>query len=80
MSTIIIEKYVDGIREEQLRLPAAPVRLLARFLPGSARRSLLGQGLDLDTLLKGPASSSEPQWMDIEEKKVKKRIRIVRCD
>lgn len=80
MSTVIIEKYVDGIRKEELRLPAAPLRLLARFLPGSARRGLSGHGLDLDALLNGPASSSAPQWIDIEEKKVKKRIRITRRD
>lgn len=80
MSTVIIEKYMNGICVEKLRLPIAPLQFLARLLPGRARSDLLSHGLDLDALLNDSISSSIPQWMDIEEKKIAKRIRISRGD
>lgn len=80
MSTVIIEKYVDGIWVEKIQLPAAPLRFLAGLLPDRARRDLRRHGLDVEALLNDAASSSGPQWMDVEEKKVAKRIRISRRD
>lgn len=80
MSTVIIEKFVDGICVETLQLPAAPLQFMARLLPVMARQDLLRHGLDIEALLNAPASSSAPQWMDIEEKKVAKRVRISRSD
>ncbi|MDH7804799.1 MULTISPECIES: hypothetical protein [unclassified Rhizobium] len=80
MSIIIIEKYVDGNRVEVLQFPAAPLRFLARLLPVKIRSGLLRRGLDIDTLLNGSTPSFTPQWMEIEEKKVAKRIRISRRD
>ncbi|MCJ8148657.1 hypothetical protein [Shinella sedimenti] len=80
MSTITIEKYVDGIRVEELKLPTAPLRFVAGLLPARARRELLQHGLDIDALLYGATPSPEPQWMDVEEKNVAKRIRISRQD
>ncbi len=79
MSTIMIEKYKDGVCVEKLQLPAAPVRCLARLLPSKARHALLSHGLDLTVLL-NDISRSEPQWMEITEKNVVKRIRISRLD
>lgn len=79
-STVIIEKYVDGIWVEKIQLPAAPLRFLAGLLPARARRDLRRHGLDLEALLNDTASFSGPHWMDIEEKKVAKRIRISRRD
>lgn len=80
MSTVIIEKYVDGIWVEKIQLPAAPLRFLAGLLPARARRDLRRHGLDLEALLNDAAAVSGPHWMDIEEKKVAKRIRISRRD
>lgn len=80
MSTVIIEKYVDGICVEELRLPAAPLQFLAGLLPTKARRELRRHGLDLEELLHDAAPASRAQWMDIEEKQVAKRIRITRGD
>ncbi|MEN5081690.1 hypothetical protein ABE438_04320 [Bosea sp. TWI1241] len=78
MSTVVIEKYVDGVRVEEFQVPTAPLRLLARLLPAGARRGLLRHGLDLDTLLDDSRPHEGAQWMDVEEKLVAKRIRISR--
>lgn len=80
MSTVIIEKYVDGVCVEQLQIPAKPLQILSSLLPGAAKRELTRHGLDLDALLHDPASPAMTQWMDIEEKDVAKRIRICRHD
>lgn len=79
MSTILIEKYMNGVCVEKLQLPVAPIRFLARLLPSKARHALLSYGLDLSVLL-NDISRSEPQWMEITEKNVVKRIRIYRLD
>lgn len=79
MSTVIIEKYVDGVCVEEMQLPAGPLRFLAGLLPSSAHRELFRHGIDLDTLLNEPQSSGA-QWLDIEEKQVAKRVRITRRD
>lgn len=78
MSTVLIEKFVDGICVEKLQLPVTPLQLLARLLPAKARRDMLRHGLDIDALLKDPPTSFTEQWLDVEEKKVAKRIRISR--
>lgn len=80
MSTVVIEKYVDGICVETVRLPAAPLHVLAGLLPVSARHQLRRHGLDIEALLHDATSASDAQWMDIEEKQVSKRIRISRQD
>lgn len=78
MSTIIIEKYVDGICVEKLGLPVAPLRFLTRLLPGRLKRDLLLHGLDVDALLYDSATSSAEQWIDVKEGNIVKRIRISR--
>ncbi|PYB71825.1 MULTISPECIES: hypothetical protein [Rhizobium] len=80
MSTIIIEKFVDGICVEELQVPAGPVQFLAGLLPRKAREELLRHGLDIEGLLKDPAAFDTPQWLDVEEKQVAKRVRISRRD
>lgn len=79
MSTISIEKYVDGICVEELQLPVAPLQFLAGLLPKRARRALWRHGVDLDALL----NADEPgaaQWLDVKEGGVSKRVRISRRD
>lgn len=78
MSTVIIEKYVDGVPVETFQVPAAPLQLLARLLPAGARRGLLRRGLDIDALLGDAQSYAGDQWIDVEEKRVAKRVRISR--
>lgn len=78
MSTLIIEKYVDGICVEKLQLPVTPLQLLAKLLPSKARRDMLRHGLDIDALLNDPPTTFTEQWLEVEEKKVAKRIRISR--
>ena len=78
MSTVLIEKFVDGICVEKLQLPVTPLQLLARLLPAKARRDMLRHGLDIDALLNDPPTSFTEQWLDVEEKKVAKRVRISR--
>ncbi len=80
MSTVVIEKYVDGICVEEMQLPAAPLRFLAGLLPAGAKRQLFGQGLDIEALLNEDSRSAGVQWMDVQEKQVAKRIRISRRD
>ena len=80
MSTVIIEKYIDGVSVEKQQVPAALLRFVSGLLPSSAYRQLLRHGLDIDTLLNEQVADSEPQWMDIKEKGVTKRIRISRHD
>jgi hypothetical protein len=75
MKTIHIEKYVDGIRQEELNLPVGPVRFLAGLLPNDMFRQLQQQGLDVEALLSEP-NSSEAQWLDVTEGGVAKRIRV----
>jgi hypothetical protein len=77
MRTIHIEKYVDGVRQEAITLPLAPLRFLVGLLPQRARRELERQGLDLQALFDDtPAPLT--QWMDVKEKGLAKRIRITR--
>ena len=78
MKAIHIQKYVNGLCEEELTIPVAPVRFLAGLMPDRARHELLRHGLDLDALLDDAAEGTPTQWLDIEEKQVAKRIRITR--
>ena len=78
MKAIHIEKYVDGICEERLTLPVAPIKFLAGLIPDQARRQLLRQGLDLGALLDDTGDVALTQWLDIEEKQIAKRVRISR--
>jgi hypothetical protein len=39
---------------------------------------MLRHGLDIDALLNDPPTAFTEQWLDVEEKKVAKRIRICR--
>jgi hypothetical protein len=77
MSTILIEKYVDGIAVEQLRLPTAPLQFLAGLLPGQAHRALQRKGLDVNSLLN---DATRTQWLEVTEANVAKRVRISRID
>lgn len=76
MSTLRIEKYVDGICVEDMNLPLAPLQFLAGLLPPQARRDLRRQGLDVDALLSDAAAAAPVQWLDVEEGRVAKRIRF----
>lgn len=78
MSTIFIEKYVDGMQQEMISVPVGPVRFLAGFLPGRAKLELSRRGLDLDALLDERAVEPAVQWMDVHEGEVAKKIRISR--
>ncbi|MBN9333236.1 hypothetical protein [Devosia sp.] len=79
MKTIHIEKYVDGVPQEVLSLPIAPIRMLAGLLPAEARWRLQQHGLDLDLLLED-TPNVPAQWLEVEEGAVAKRIRISRTD
>ncbi len=79
MTSIHIEKYVDGICEEHLRVPVGPVKVMAKLLPGSVYRELRRKGIDLLALLDEPGSAPV-QWLDVREGDVAKRIRITRGD
>lgn len=76
MSTLRIEKYVDGICVEDMKLPLAPLRFLAGLLPPQARRDLQRHGLDVDALLSDTAAAAPAQWLDVEEGRVSKRVRF----
>ena len=78
MSTIVIEKYVDGICVEELNLPVAPLKFLAGLLPNQARRELQRHGIDVDTLLNDADPAAGEQWLEVEEGTVAKRVRITR--
>lgn len=78
MRSILIEKYVDGICVEELKLPVAPLQFLAGLLPNQARRELQRHGIDVDALLNDTAPAVAAQWLEVEEGAVAKRIRISR--
>lgn len=80
MSTIVIEKYVDEICVEQLELPVRPLQLLAKLLPKQAWRQLERRGLDVEALLNDAVPHSGVQWLEVKEKDVLKRVRIMRRD
>lgn len=80
MTTILIEKYVEGACVEELRIPVGPLQFVAGLLPGSAFQELQRQGLNLDALLNETNPDRAVQWLDVEEKNVRKRIRISRQD
>ena len=80
MSTILIEKYVDGVCVEALNLPLAPLKFVNGLLPGVARQQLRRRGLDIEALLDGRGEKRAAQWLDVEEGQTAKRIRIVRRD
>ncbi len=75
MKTIHIEKYVDGIRQEELSLPVGPIRFIAGLLPNDTFRQLQQRGLDIDALLSEP-HGGEAQWLEVTEGGVAKRIRV----
>jgi hypothetical protein len=77
MQMIRVEKYIDGICQEQFSVPVSLVRFLAGLLPVSARWRLRLKGIDLDAMV--TASRGAPaaiQWIDVTEKGVAKRIRL----
>jgi hypothetical protein len=78
MRTITIEKYEDGKCVEKIRLPAAPLCLFAKLLPRKAKRELIELGLDMDTILAASTTSYSECWVDVEENKGLRRVRIVR--
>jgi hypothetical protein len=77
MSTLKIEKYVDGACVEAFQLPVGPLKFLAGLLPGQARQDLLRRGLDIDALL-ADTGHGTTQWLDVEENQLAKRIRFSR--
>lgn len=78
MTTIHIEKYIDGVKQESLSLPVRPLRFFADLLPGLAQRELSRHGLDLRALLEESATNAQAQWLDVREGGVQKQIRISR--
>lgn len=80
MSTIVIEKYVDAVCVEQLELPLRPLQFLAKLLPKQAWRQLERRGLDVEALLSDAVPHSGVQWLEVKEKDVLKRVRIMRRD
>lgn len=80
MSTIVIEKYVDGICVDALKLPVAPLQFLTGLLPEQARQHLRRRGLDIDALLDAAGPADVVQWLDIQEGQTAKRVRILRQD
>lgn len=78
MSTILIEKYVDGVRVEEFKLPAGPLKFLLGLVPAPALQELQSHGLDLKALLNN--SVAAPQWLDVEEAHITKRVCVSRQD
>lgn len=76
MGRITIEKYLEGRCVEKMSFPVAPLRLLTKLLPRKAKVQLIELGLDLEAILH--ESTASECWIDIEENKVPKRIRVVR--
>ncbi|WP_224701032.1 class I SAM-dependent methyltransferase [Devosia aquimaris] len=77
MSTIEIEKYVDGVCVEALNLPLAPLQFVSGLLPRQAHEQLRRRGIDIDALLDGTPVA---QWLDVQEGQTAKRIRVIRRD
>ena len=80
MSTIVIEKYVDEICVEQLELPVRALQFIAKLLPKQAWRQLERRGLDVEALLNDAVPHSGVQWLEVKEKDVLKRVRVMRRD
>jgi len=78
MGTIVIEKFVDGICVEELKLPVAPLKFLAGLLPSQAHRELQRHGIDVATLLNDRDAAADEQWLEVQEGTVAKRVRITR--
>lgn len=78
MSTVTIEKYVEGRCVETINLPVSPLRFLMKLLPHKAKSELLEFGLDVEQILAESVQSPSECWLDVEENKVPKRIRVVR--
>lgn len=76
MRKILIEKYVDGICVDKLKVPVAPLQFMANFLPKKACRELQRRGLDVQALLNDTAADAPAQWLDVDEGAVAKRVRL----
>lgn len=76
MKIVCIEKYVQGVAQERLKLPVGVARLVVRLLPTEARAQLRRRGLDVDALLNAATPAGGMQWLDVREDGIEKRICI----
>ncbi|ODT65730.1 MAG: hypothetical protein ABS75_30240 [Pelagibacterium sp. SCN 63-23] len=77
MLKVSVEKYVDGRRETGFSVPVPVVRWASGLLPQAAKRSLLQAGIYLDEMAEASAADAPfSRWIEVEEKGVKKSIKL----
>lgn len=77
MLRVSVEKYVEGRQESAFSVPLPIVRWAASILPQAAKRGLLQSGIYLDEMANSTTDEVPySRWIDVEEKGVRKAIKL----